>query len=46
MQRQHLLESSSENERLRMLHNYLASVIPKLEKIEEVERIVKSDGYL
>jgi Lon protease-like protein len=46
MQRQHLLESSSENERLRMLHNYLGSVIPKLEKIEEVERIVKSDGYL
>jgi hypothetical protein len=44
--RQMLLEMDSENERLRMLHQHLQQVIPKLERLEEVERVVRSDGYL
>jgi Lon protease-like protein len=44
--RQMLLEMDSENERLRMLHQHLQQVIPNLERLEEVERVVRSDGYL
>jgi Lon protease-like protein len=44
--RQMLLEMDSENERLRMLRQYLQEVIPKLDQLEEVERVVRSDGYL
>ena len=46
LQRQKLLESSSENHRLRMIRDYLSSVIPKLERAGEIERIIRSDGYL
>jgi Lon protease-like protein len=46
LQRQHLLERSSENERLQFLLAHLKDVIPKLEKLEERERIVRCDGYL
>jgi len=45
-QRQELLELCSENERLRLLHKYLTEVIPRLEDLEELERIIRSDGYL
>lgn len=45
-QRQRLLEMNSENERLRFLQEYFLGVIPKLERMEEVERIIKSDGYI
>lgn len=44
-QRQLLLELNSENERLKILHQYLSEVIPKLHKIGEAERLIKSDGY-
>jgi ATP-dependent Lon protease len=44
-QRQALLELNSENERLRVLHTYFTEVIPKLERLGEVERVIKSDGY-
>ncbi|MER3524044.1 MAG: hypothetical protein C4326_08240 [Ignavibacteria bacterium] len=45
-QRQVLLATESENERLRLLHAYFVEVIPKLERLSEVERIVKGDGYI
>jgi Lon protease-like protein len=45
-QRQTILELSMENERLKMLHNYFTDVIPKLHQIQEVQRIISSDGYL
>jgi len=46
LQRQRLLETPSENERLRMLRSYLAEVFPKLREYQQIERVVKSDGYL
>lgn len=45
-QRQVLLETESENERLQLLHAYFEEVIPKLERLSEVERIIKGDGYV
>jgi Lon protease-like protein len=45
-QRQALLESNSENERLSVLRQYFIEVIPKLERLGEVERVIKSDGYI
>jgi hypothetical protein len=45
-QRQHLLELSSENERMRVLHSYLTDVIPRLQRSEELERVIHGDGYL
>jgi len=46
VQRQTLLELQSENERLHLVHQYLQDVIPKLERREEIERVVRGDGYL
>ncbi len=45
-QRQALLEEDSENIRLTVLHQYFVEVIPKLEHLSEVERVIKSDGYI
>lgn len=45
-QRQQLLELPSENQRLQLLHDYLEAVLPKLEQAGEIERIIRSDGYL
>jgi len=45
-QRQTILEFRSERQRLEMLRDYLVGVLPRLRKFEEVERIVRSDGYL
>jgi Lon protease-like protein len=45
-QRQRLLELKSENQRLQLLHDYLQAVLPKLEQAGEIERIVRSNGYL
>ena len=45
-QRQELLEGETEDERLGMLHEYLTAVLPRLKKLEEVERVIRSDGYL
>jgi Lon protease-like protein len=45
-QRQELLELGSENDRLRLVHKYLTEVIPRLEDLEELDRIIKSDGYI
>ncbi len=46
LQRQHLLELTSENDRLELLSRYFTEIIPKLETMEEVNRVVRSDGYL
>jgi len=40
------LETSSENQRLKLLRNYLAEVVPKLTRASEIERVIRSDGYL
>jgi Lon protease-like protein len=45
-QRQTLMEMRSERERLEMLKGYLDDVLPRLKKFEEIERIVRSDGYM
>ncbi len=45
-QRQRLLELSTEQERMQMLRGYFIEVIPKLKKLGEVERVIRSDGYL
>jgi Lon protease-like protein len=45
-QRQTILELRSERDRLEMLRGYLVGVLPRLKKFEEVERIIRSDGYL
>jgi Lon protease-like protein len=45
-QRQTLMELPSERRRLEMLRDYLQDVLPRLKKFEEIERIVRSDGYL
>jgi len=46
LQRQRLLEMSSENERMEVLRVYFTDVIPRLERMEVVERVIRSDGYL
>jgi len=46
LERQKLLETASETERLALLRDHLKAVIPKLDRIEEIERIVRSDGFL
>ncbi len=46
LQRQRVLEISSENERLEVLRTSLADTIPKLERMEEVEKVIRGDGYL
>lgn len=45
-QRQHLLELSSENERLTMLHLHLHELLPKLKEAENIQCVIRSDGYL
>jgi ATP-dependent Lon protease len=45
-QRQQLLELATEDERLNLLRDYLTAVVPRLKKLDEVERIIRSDGYL
>ena len=46
LERQKLLETESENDRLKLLRDHLEAVLPKLDQIEEIERVVRSDGYL
>lgn len=45
-QRQKVLETSTERERLQILRDHLDAMIPRLAQAEEVERVVRSDGYL
>ena len=45
-QKQHLLEMTTENQRLELLRDHLAEIVPTVRKAELIQRIVKSDGYL
>lgn len=45
-QRQRLLELETEEERLEVLQAYLTLVLPRLEKLDEIERVIRSDGYM
>lgn len=45
-QKQRLLESNSENERLEILHDHLTELLPAIVKAENVQRVVKNDGYI
>ena len=44
--RQELLEIPGENGRLRMLNEYLTDLLPRLRRAEEVQRVIKNDGYM
>jgi len=44
--RQELLEIPGENGRLRMLKEYLTGLLPKLKRAEELQRVIKNDGYI
>lgn len=44
--RQQLLEMRSEDERLEFLHTYLADVLPKIIQVEQVQAVVRNDGYV
>ena len=44
--RQELLEIPGENARLRMLNDYLTDLLPRLRRVEELQRITKNDGYI
>lgn len=46
VQKQQLIEVSSENARLDMLHGHLTELLPMIRKAEAVQRVVQSDGYL
>jgi Lon protease-like protein len=45
-QRQALLSVTSENERLSMLHKFLAQLIPKVKEFETVQSLIRNDGYI
>jgi Lon protease-like protein len=45
-QRQRLLEMDLEEDRLSMLLGYLTTTLPRLKKMEEIDRIIRSDGYV
>jgi ATP-dependent Lon protease len=46
LQKQELLEITSENKRLMFIKNHLKNLLPSLEKAEQIERIIRNDGYL
>jgi Lon protease-like protein len=45
-QRQALLAITSENERLSILKNFLAQLLPKVKEIETVNDLIRNDGYI
>lgn len=46
VQKQELIEMTSENKRLLFIKNHIKNLLPSLEKAEQVERIIRNDGYL
>jgi Lon protease-like protein len=44
--RQELLEIPGENGRLRMLNAYLAELLPRLKRAEDLQKVINNDGYL
>jgi len=45
-QRQKLLESLSENVRLRYLYEHYKRLFPSIKNMDDIQRIIKNDGYL
>lgn len=45
-ERQSLLETNKENDRMGIVMNYLKSIFPKLKESERISEIIKSDGYI
>lgn len=45
LQKQELLEMTSENKRLNFIKNHLKNLLPNLKKAEQIERIIQNDGY-
>jgi Lon protease-like protein len=45
-QRQALLSITSENERLEMLHKFLAQLLPKIQELETMHTLIRNDGYI
>lgn len=46
LQKQELLEMTSESKRLIFIKNHLKNLLPNLKKAEQIERIILNDGYL
>lgn len=44
-QRQELLETDSENQRLELIYHHLLKVLPLAKEAEIINRIIKNDGY-
>lgn len=44
--RQELLEIPGENARLQMLKQYLTDLLPRLKRAEELQKVIKNDGYI
>jgi Lon protease-like protein len=45
-QRQALLSITSENERLSILKNFLAQLLPRVKEIETINDLIRNDGYI
>ncbi len=45
-QRQALLSITSENERLALLHKFLAQLLPKVQELETIHTLIRNDGYI
>jgi Lon protease-like protein len=45
-QKQRLIELTSENARLELLHEHFSDLLPMIRKAEAIQRVVQSDGYL
>lgn len=46
LQRQQILETPKENDRLLLLRDHLRDLLPKLEQARDLSRVVQNDGYL
>ncbi len=46
LQRQRILETPKENDRLLLLKDHLRDLLPKLEQARDLIRVVQNDGYL
>jgi ATP-dependent Lon protease len=46
LQKQELLEMTSENKRLSFIKNHLKNLLPTLKKAEQIDRIIQNDGYI
>lgn len=45
LQKQELLEMTSETKRLLFIKNHLKNILPNLKKAEQIDRVIMNDGY-